>query len=56
MNVLLPITTIILIALGAFCVFIAMDNNRRSILKRTDHIDNNKQVYSSIISTENIES
>ncbi|WP_158082403.1 hypothetical protein [Paenibacillus ferrarius] len=54
MNYLFPITTIILIVLGAFCIFTSIENNRRIMVKSAGRVDNKPQVYSPI-STENIE-
>ncbi|WP_187273962.1 hypothetical protein [Paenibacillus sp. N3.4] len=54
MDVLFPLTTIVLVVLGAFCIFISIDNNRRTLPKRTDHMDNKPHIYS-MTSTKKIE-
>ncbi|MFF2482393.1 hypothetical protein [Paenibacillus sp. NPDC058071] len=35
MTVLFPLMTFLLIMIGAFCLFMAMDNHRRTMLKAT---------------------
>jgi hypothetical protein len=46
MDLLLGITTIAMIALGAFCLFIAIDNHSRMFSKKSASVANKGAVFS----------
>ena len=46
MDLLLPITTIALIALGALCLFISIDNHSRAIPRKAAPCENERPLVS----------
>ncbi|MGG4446595.1 hypothetical protein [Brevibacillus porteri] len=46
MDLLLPITTIAMISLGAFCLFIAIDNDSRAFPKKSAPVADKESMFS----------
>lgn len=54
MTLVLPIMTLLLIALGAFCLFISMDNRSRASFGHADRGHANGRRYAGILQRETV--